>query len=89
MTGNDGRFKGHFKVRAESNKLPVAELVRQTGVDVVQGLDGTQLTDHDEVKIGEKVKAVLLKGKSTLLVYSDSSDTECWHTCTKQQLRVY
>lgn len=92
LTGNDGRFRGHFRVTAANSQLCVAELMRQTGVDVVKSLDG-MLLHHDEVvHIGEKVKAVLQNGKSTLLVFADPGENNGgghWRTCTRQQLKVF
>lgn len=91
LSGNDGRFKGHFKIMTHEPVLSVRELIRQTGVDRVKSLDNRILGDDEMVCIGEKVKAVLLDGKATLLVYDpgDPWDSPCWHTCTKQQLRKY
>lgn len=91
MTGNDGRFRGHFKVDSENGSLTVSDLIQQTGVDLVQSLEGKVLSNDEIVRIGIKVKAVLLNGKSTLLVYDDSDNgsVPCWKTCSKEQLRVY
>lgn len=91
LTGNDGRFRGHFQVGPVGGELKVFEVIQQTGVDRVQSLDGETLPPETTVRIGEKVKAVLLDGKSTLLVYDDSGNGSppCWKTCTKKQLRVY
>jgi len=92
LTGNDGRFRGHFKVSAEGDRLSVAELRQQTGVDVVKSLNGAVLQDEEVAQIGEKVKAVLQNGKSTLLVFADPGaqpGQTVWRTCTKQQLRDY
>jgi hypothetical protein len=92
LTGNDGRFRGHFQVSEEGDRLRVAELIQKTGVDVVKSLDGELLQDEDVVQIGKKVKAVLQNGQSTLLVFAESEDDQeeaCWRTCTKQQLRIF
>ncbi len=92
LTGNDGRFRGHFQVKADNNHIDVAGLKEQTGVDVVKCLDGTILQDDEIVFLGPKVKAVLQEGKPTLLVFSDYERTRnrrCWKTCTKEQLRVF
>jgi hypothetical protein len=92
LSGNDGRFKGHFKIETTQPILSVRELIRQTGVDLVKSLDNQILGDDEVVRIGKKVKAVLLDGKANLLVYipdTGPSENSCWHTCTKQQLRKY
>ena len=92
LSGNDGRFKGHFKIDATEGIISARELIRQTGVDLVKGLDDEVVQDDEMICIGEKVKAVLLDGKANLLVYAPESDSVAlprWHTCTKQQLRKY
>ena len=91
LTGNDGRFRGHFQIGPVGETLKVFELIQRTGVDLVQSLDGEPLAPEAAVRIGEKVKAVLLGGKATMLVYNDSGNgaPPCWKTCDKKQLRVY
>jgi hypothetical protein len=92
LTGNDGRFRGHFRISDEGDKLRVSDLIQKTGVDVVKSLEGEMLHDEDVVQIGKKVKAVLQNGQSTLLVFTDQGvqkERTVWHTCTKQQLRVF
>lgn len=92
MTGNDGRFKGHFKIKADNDVVSPAEIKRQTHVEVVKTLDGRILADHEPVRLGKKVKAVLLDGRSTMLVSQiDDADggSVMWETCSKKQLRKY
>ncbi len=88
LTGNDGRFRGHFKIETESDQVTPAEIMRQTHVEVVKSLDGDVLNENETIVLGKKVKSVLQDGKSTLLVYNDP-EGDCWRTCTKQQLKVY
>lgn len=88
MTGNDGRFKGHFKINATDGIVTPLEIRRQTHVEVVKTMDGAVLEDHEKIRLGNKVKAVLLDGKSTLLVTAIDGDIK-WETCRKQQLRGY
>lgn len=92
LTGNDGRLRGKLKVKTDAAVANVAEIKRQTGVDVVKSLDGYVLDDTETVRLGEKIKAVLLEGKTTLLVYADAEGCPArsgWQTCTRQQLREY
>jgi len=91
MTGNDGRFKGKFYVDTATGIVDVAELKRQTGVDVVKSIKGPVLHEAEKVQLGDKVKAVLLDGKSTLLVSPNTMDAgrAPWQTCTRQQLKAY
>ncbi|MFH0731035.1 MAG: hypothetical protein V2B19_32410 [Pseudomonadota bacterium] len=88
MTGNDGRFKGHFKIDAADGVVTPQEIKKQTHVEVVKTIDGAVLEDHEKIRLGKKVKAVLMEGKSTLLVSGIDGDIR-WETCRKQQLRIY
>lgn len=92
LTGNDGRLRGKLKVKTDTDIARVDEIKQQTGVAVVKSLDGYVLDDAETVRLGEKIKAVLLEGKTTLLVYADAEggqDQSEWQTCTRQQLREY
>ena len=92
LSGNDGRFRGHFPVDAKDGRLKVWELRAQTGVDSVESLDGVTLKREDIIQIGEKVKAIVKGGKSVLLVSAEpdaQSGEMGWQTCTKKQLKAY
>ena len=86
-------FKGHFKIKSDSGLVKVAEIKRQTHVQVVRSLEErADLADDEVVNLGEKVKAVLLDGCSTMLVYKDEKERSrksVWKTCTKHQLRQF
>ncbi|SPD75367.1 conserved hypothetical protein [uncultured Desulfobacterium sp.] len=90
LSGNDGRFRGHFKIDADC--LRVDEFIRQTGCNVVMSLNGYVLRDDETVRIGEKVKSVLKENKAIQLVYAqpdEQTGETFWRTCTKEQLRVF
>ncbi len=91
MIGNDSRFKGHFKIKPPGALISVGDLKKTSGVGVVKSLEGQMLDDEEMVILGEKVKAVLLENRSTMLVYEAGNGHVFakWHTCTKQQLRKY
>ncbi|MCP4713722.1 MAG: hypothetical protein GY868_01290 [Deltaproteobacteria bacterium] len=92
LTRNDGRFKGKLKISASGEAVTVKKILQQTYVETVQSLDGSVLEADDLVHPGSKVKAVLLEGRATMLVYADAdigADRTIWRTCTKQQLRKF
>jgi hypothetical protein len=89
LSGNDGRFRGKLRIGNTNDVVTVSDIKAQTSVDTVQSLEGYMLDDHDSVRLGEKVKAVLMKGKSVLLVSPSSIGTGAaarWQTCAKEQL---
>lgn len=91
MSGNDGRFKGKFKLDTQDKFLKVSELCLHKNIDIVMSIDGKELKDEEVVMVKDTIKTVLLYEKSVLLVYRDTNN-ECdnfWHTCTKQQLKIY
>jgi tRNA(Ile2) C34 agmatinyltransferase TiaS len=91
LSGNDGRLKGHLTFEAVNGAAAVAAIRSHADVDEVRALGGPPLTERDLVQLGEKVKTVLLDGRSVLLVVpaSDTADGIAWQTCSKQQLRSY
>jgi hypothetical protein len=92
MTGNDGRFKGHLKIGTPGYEMNVRELRQDRNIEVIKGIDNRILEDTEKVILGEKIKTVLLEGKSTLLVFQDmenGDESGFWHTCTRYQLRKY
>ena len=89
LSGNDGRFRGHFKIDRQSDVVTVSQIKDQTHVDCAKTLDGEFLSDSEQIKLGDKVKSILLENKSTLLVFKDPAEPEVWQTCTKQQLKKY
>jgi hypothetical protein len=91
LSGNDGRFRGRLKIGNINDVVTVSDIKSQTGVHIVKSLNGHRLEDHDSIRLGEKVKAVLMGGKTVLLVCPSGSDNggPRWHTCTKEQLKKF
>lgn len=91
LSGNDGRLKGHLEIADAEGWAAVSDICSHVDVDEVRSLNGPPLKGPERVKLGEKVKTVLLEGKSVLLVEPVKgavAGTE-WRTCSKQQLRSY
>jgi hypothetical protein len=91
LSGNDGRLRGRLKIGNINDVVTVSDIKSQTSVNIVQSLDGYRLEDHDSVRLGEKVKAVLMGGRTVMLVCPSGSDNggPRWQTCTKEQLKRY
>ena len=91
LSGNDGRFRGRLKIGNINYVITVSDIKLQTSVDIVQSLTGHRLEDHDLVRLGEKVKAVLMGGKTVMLVCPSGSDNggPHWQTCSKEQLKKF
>ncbi len=91
LSGNDGRLKGHLSIEAVNGRAAVGKICAHPEVDEVRSLDGRHPEEAELVLLGEKVKTVLLDGKSVLLVVpAEGTDSGvAWQTCSKQQLRNY
>lgn len=91
LSGNDGRLKGQIRFAPDEKILSVARLCNRAEIDTVRSLDGITPADTEMVRLGNKVKTVLLEGKSVLLVSSvdPEADGAPWRTCSQQQLRSY
>ncbi|MEI6205728.1 MAG: hypothetical protein WCP20_02985 [Desulfuromonadales bacterium] len=91
LSGNDGRLKGQLTFDEPAGVVSVAALRARNDIDEVRTLDGSAVTNRDMVRLGEKVKTVLLGGKSVLLVIAadSASDGAPWQTCPRQLLKRY
>ena len=89
LSGNDGRFRGHFKIDRQNDVVSVEQIKKQTHVECAKTLDGELLSDDEKIRLGNKVKSVLLENRSTLMVFKNPEEPEVWQTCTKQQLKNY
>ncbi len=92
LTRNDGRFRGHLKIETDGDTVSVSDILQKTYVEIVRSLDGDILQEHEVVKLGNKVKAVLLEGKTTLPVVPLTvapGETARWQTCAKEQFRRF
>jgi hypothetical protein len=91
LSGNDGRLKGWLDIAAPCGQVSVAELRSHADVDVVRSLGGETVPDNDLVRLGDKVKTVLLEGKAVLLIepLAGAGNAVAWQTCSKQRLKRY
>ena len=69
----------------------MAELRAHEDVDVVRTLDDREVTGDELVRLGDKVKTILIEGKAVLLIepLSVPRDGVAWQTCAKQRLKRY
>jgi hypothetical protein len=90
LGGNDGRLKGSLRMPAPAGRVSVAELMRCPEVDEIRTLSGEPLNGTEQVRLGDKVKTVMLAGKSVLLLEPVIGTGEVrWQTCAKQRLKCY
>lgn len=93
LGGNDGRFQGKIKLKTQGEIVTVEDILSDTSIEIVKCIDdGLVLDDHEKVRLGDMVKAVMLDGKAVLLVTPvQNSDMfgANWQTCSKQQLKGY
>jgi hypothetical protein len=90
LSGNDGRIRRRLALPPGSPMLSVKALRDFPEVDAVQTRAGETLPDDAEVTLNDKVKTVLIGGRSTLLVTSDlQGGNTYWRSCSKQELKCY
>ena len=84
-------MKGHLSIEAADGRATVEEICSHPDVDEVRSLSGSVLTRAELVQLGDRVKTVLLNGKSVLLVVpvEGAADGIAWQTCSKQRLKSY
>lgn len=84
--GSDGRFLWVRGIRElECGHYRVADLLEQTGIERLQGLDGTPVHGDDPVDVNWQPRPVLLDGKAVLLVEKiDDSENPAWRSAPKE-----
>ena len=69
LSGNDGRFKGKLKTKAENDIIAAGDICSQGKVDMVKCLEeGTILQDDDMIVLGDHIKPIWMYGKAVLPV---------------------
>jgi hypothetical protein len=89
LTGNDGRFKGKFRIPSRKGTATVKE-IRDFGVDIVKTVEGVALDDREAIHVGQWVKLVLLDEKAVLIVVPiHESSGPIWKASDKTIFRRY
>jgi hypothetical protein len=91
VSGNDGRVRGKLKIGNENTAVSVATIRSHGHVDTVRSIYGNTLQDDELVRLGDKMKAVLLDGGPVLLVSPEEPavDGINWRVLSKQELKSF
>lgn len=90
MTGNDGQFRGKLELSKEEYYIAtVKEIIEKTYVQQVKNMDLEIIGEDEYVRMGEKVKVVLLDNKYTLMVFPTEIEYPKWQTSTTNMLRIF
>jgi hypothetical protein len=89
LSGNDGRLRGKLKVNAPAGLITSGEIKHQSGVEVVRSTEGQMIAEDEIICLGETIKAVMLNGRTTLLVFPNETEDAKWQTCTKNYLKRF
>ncbi len=90
MSGNDGRYKGQFKLAVNQDNMLVKDILVNDRIDLIQDKKGYRLGEDEEVFVTERVKTVRLNGQSVLLVEKiDHDNGFVWKNIDKKKLKEY
>lgn len=90
ITGNDGQFRGKLQIgTGEDYIASVKEIIDKSYVEQVKNMDFENISDSEYVRMGEKVKIVLLDNKYTLMVFPTEIEYPKWQTSTTHMLRAF
>jgi hypothetical protein len=89
LSGNDGRFRGKYQLEHPDTAVTVKHIYDKTLVDLVRSIGGKILNNDEKVKLGEKIKSVLMDGKRVLLVspYDKEEHLIPWQTCPIEYIK--
>ncbi len=85
--GNNGRFKGWLKIDESQRNMQVDMLCSRFNINEVRSVDGTMIPGEGIIILQDKVKTVLIGGKSVLLVKEVNPGV--WVNIDKNELRKY
>lgn len=89
LTGNDGRFKGKFRLAGDARGVADVASIKQQGVECVRTLDNVILDDSDEVIVGE-CKLILRDSLAVLMVKpSEPGAAAPWVVVDRKALRSF
>jgi hypothetical protein len=89
LSGNDGRFKGKFRIPSDEGVARVAD-ARRHGADVVRTLGGQPLADDQLLLVEEVCKLVLLGGEAVLLVAPTGNGGPApWAVVDRKDLKAF
>ena len=90
LSGNDGRFKGKFRLHADENGVADVAHIKHQDIDQVRTLDGEILGDAERVHVGGESKLILRDGMAVLMVKpSDEFETAGWAAVDRKALRAF
>ena len=87
LFGNNGRFKGWFRIDESERNMRVNMLCSKFDINEVRSVDGEMIPGEGVVILQDKVKTVLIGGKSVLLVKEVNPGV--WVNIEKEELRRY
>lgn len=90
-SGSDGRMLWLEGMRERARQtVKLGELIDQTGIDLVQSLEGQVLTDPAfDIAMGPWPRAIWQGGKATLLVEPNTENAYGWQVAAKDYLRQF
>jgi hypothetical protein len=90
LSGNDGRFKGKFRIQGDERGVAEVALIKTQGVDEVRTLDRLTLADEERVHVGDVCKLVLQDGMAVLMVQPDGNGSgAAWTAVDRKALRSF
>ncbi len=88
LYGNNGRFKGWIPIKVTDRKISAEKLMSDYEVDEVRDICGDIINPVDIITLDEKIKTVLLDGRSVLPVKKISGETGIINL-SKEEIRKY
>jgi len=89
LSGNNGRFKGWLQVKETDRKITVEKLLSDYDIEEVKDICGKITHPSDIITLDERIKTVLLDGRSVLPVKKIKDTDSCWTNLSRDEIRKY
>lgn len=89
LYGNNGRFKGWLSIDENNRNITVEKLLKDYDIDEVRDISGNNPGLNDVINLDERIKTVLLDGRSVLPVKQIEGGKPWRINLSKDEVRKY
>lgn len=89
LYGNNGRFKGWISIDENNRNITVEKLLKDFDIDEVRDISGNNPAMNDVITLDDRIKTVLLDGRSVLPVKKIERENTLIVNLSKDEIKKY